>query len=323
MREPEEAVQAVPGTSYRIVPLGSGPFEVATTTFRLGDMALQVGRSTPFLGFATPNPGMAVLQIPLAHAGTLLLNGMQAQRRMFGIYSEGSELLRASPRDSRYAALTLPRGNAEALLTPLGWAAPFRPGSHAYATATQEAWDRMARVVQTAERTATESPDIFENEQPRRALRHAVLDAGRELLASAVSEEGSSATVRIPRASRGRHRIVVAADAYLQAHLDHPIYTDELCDALGVSATALSEAFRAVFLVSPHRFLKYRRLHMVRAVLRDRDGPVPLVKSVALSHGFWHLGQFSHDYRAAFGETPSETLARARGLAVLEAGSVN
>jgi AraC family transcriptional regulator, ethanolamine operon transcriptional activator len=36
------------------------------------------------------------------------------------------------------------------------------------------------------------------------------------------------------------------------------------------------------------------------------------VKAVALSHGFWHLGQFAHDYRVAFGEAPSETLARAR-----------
>jgi AraC family ethanolamine operon transcriptional activator len=37
------------------------------------------------------------------------------------------------------------------------------------------------------------------------------------------------------------------------------------------------------------------------------------VKSVALSHGFWHLGQFARDYRETFGETPTETLARGRG----------
>ena len=47
--------------------------------------------------------------------------------------------------------------------------------------------------------------------------------------------------------------------------------------------------------------------------LLSREGVSPLVKSVALTHGFWHLGQFAHDYRATFGEMPSETLARARG----------
>jgi len=54
-------------------------------------------------------------------------------------------------------------------------------------------------------------------------------------------------------------------------------------------------------------------LAMVRNLLRSREGPAPMVKSVALSHGFWHLGQFAIDYRATYGEMPSETLARARG----------
>ena len=68
----------------------------------------------------------------------------------------------------------------------------------------------------------------------------------------------------------------------------------------------------AAFGISPHRFLKLRRMSMVRAALRSCEGRMPLVKSVALAHGFWHLGQFAHDYRATFGETPSDTLVRAR-----------
>ena len=53
-------------------------------------------------------------------------------------------------------------------------------------------------------------------------------------------------------------------------------------------------------------------MSMVRAALQSYEGRVPLIKSVALGHGFWHLGQFAHDYRATFGETPSDTLVRAR-----------
>ena len=68
----------------------------------------------------------------------------------------------------------------------------------------------------------------------------------------------------------------------------------------------------AAFGISPHRFLKLRRMSMVRAALRPYEGRMPLIKSVALAHGFWHLGQFAHDYRATFGETPSDTLVRAR-----------
>jgi AraC family transcriptional regulator, ethanolamine operon transcriptional activator len=43
---------------------------------------------------------------------------------------------------------------------------------------------------------------------------------------------------------------------------------------------------------------------------------MPLIKSVALSHGFWHPGQFSHDYRETFGEMLSDTLAQTRGCAL-------
>ena len=109
---------------------------------------------------------------------------------------------------------------------------------------------------------------------------------------------------------------MLAADAHLRAHLARPIYTEELCAALDVAPATLAAAFHAAFGVSPHRFLKLRRLALVRAGLlggAPEGGPAPLVKSVALAHGFWHLGQFAAEYRAMYGETPSETLARARG----------
>src|SRR5687767_12224553 len=66
--------------------------------------------------------------------------------------------------------------------------------------------------------------------------------------------------------------------------------------------TPLAVAFGATFGVSPHRFLKLRRLAMVRKLLRSRKGPAPLVKPVALAHGFWDLGQFALEYRAMYGE---------------------
>src|SRR5215217_6865490 len=143
-------------------------------------------------------------------------------------------------------------------------------------------------------------PSTFEAEQPRCALRDALLKAAHDL----VSPE-SDVKIFIPRSTRARRRIVINADEYLRAHMDRPIYTEELCGALAVSASSLAEAFRAVFGVTPHRFLKLRRMSMVRAALRSYEGPMPLVKSVALSHGFWHLGQFAHDYRETFGERPS------------------
>lgn len=61
--------------------------------------------------------------------------------------------------------------------------------------------------------------------------------------------------------------------------------------------------------MSPHAYIKLRRLKQVRRALRRRSCAESLVKSIASAHGFWHLDYFARDYRARFGESPSETLA--------------
>jgi AraC family ethanolamine operon transcriptional activator len=163
---------------------------------------------------------------------------------------------------------------------------------------------------------AMAEPLTFREEEVRRSLRASLLDAAHDLIAG----PDSDGEARIMRASPARHRITCAADDYLRADPARPIYTEDLCRALGVSAARLAEAFNATFGMSAHRFLKLRRLAMVRTALRscEGDAQAPLVKTVALSHGFWHLGQFSRDYRAMYGEPPSETLARARSLAATD-----
>jgi AraC-like DNA-binding protein len=61
--------------------------------------------------------------------------------------------------------------------------------------------------------------------------------------------------------------------------------------------------------MSLHRYLRLRRLWLVRRqLLAGADS----VKACALAFGFWHMGDFSHSYRVQFGETPSQTMARAR-----------
>jgi AraC family transcriptional regulator, ethanolamine operon transcriptional activator len=49
----------------------------------------------------------------------------------------------------------------------------------------------------------------------------------------------------------------------------------------------------------------------VRRGLREAEAGAT-VQDVAARWGFWHLGQFSLDYKKHFFELPSETLSRAR-----------
>jgi AraC family ethanolamine operon transcriptional activator len=120
----------------------------------------------------------------------------------------------------------------------------------------------------------------------------------------------SDASARpFPRAAREAQRIVLSAEDFLVTRLDTPIYTSQLCNALSVSARKLHDAFLATVGMSPHAYLKSRRLILARRALQQEGGDPSSIKSVALAHGFWHLGHFARDYRQFFGEMPSATRA--------------
>jgi len=83
----------------------------------------------------------------------------------------------------------------------------------------------------------------------------------------------------------------------------------DLCAAAGVSQRWLHKCFVDVIGVSPHRCIKAARLSRARtALLAPEDRPLR-IKSLALSLGYRLSGRFAADYRALFGENPSETFA--------------
>lgn len=87
----------------------------------------------------------------------------------------------------------------------------------------------------------------------------------------------------------------------------------ELCSHARVSERTLQYAFRERFGTTPAKYLKARRLAAVRSVLKKPKGWAEGVGAVAERYNFWHVGQFAADYRRAFGELPSETLADSAG----------
>ena len=60
----------------------------------------------------------------------------------------------------------------------------------------------------------------------------------------------------------------------------------------------------------PKRFLLLRRMHLFRRALREVTSATSTVTEIATRFGFWQLGRLAGEYRAIFGEAPSETLAR-------------
>ncbi len=157
----------------------------------------------------------------------------------------------------------------------------------------------------------------------RHAMRAALLTpAGRKAMRDeAVSHIATSMVTAMARHARkpfGRrlHRPAarVALDRareYIEANLERKILVESLCDYAGTNLRSLERTFAREMGMTPQQYVKIRRLNAVRNSLLASDREQGhSVTSVALGHGFTHLGRFAGDYRRLFGEPPKDTLLR-------------
>lgn len=104
-------------------------------------------------------------------------------------------------------------------------------------------------------------------------------------------------------------RHVRKVEEYIEQYADMPLTLGDLVEVSGVSARALFDGFRRFRDTSPLAYLRGVRLARVRQQLLDADQN-ETVTTVATQWGFYQLGRFAAQYKAAFGEAPSETLRR-------------
>jgi AraC-like DNA-binding protein len=115
------------------------------------------------------------------------------------------------------------------------------------------------------------------------------------------------------RPSRIAPRHVRRAEEFMEANAERPIALADIAAASGVSARSLQVGFKEYRGITPMEFLRRRRFDLVRQRLLNADAGQTVAHLVAgLSLG-GAGGRFSVEYRKRFGESPSETLARARG----------
>jgi AraC family ethanolamine operon transcriptional activator len=109
-----------------------------------------------------------------------------------------------------------------------------------------------------------------------------------------------------------RLHLAKVAEEYLRAHADTPVSVSELCEITGINQRTLFLGFQERYGLSPKAYLKMLRLNAARReLLRSAPGDSGIsVTRLATKWGFFHLGRFSIDYRAMFGESPIETLKR-------------
>ena len=210
-----------------------------------------------------------------------------------------------------------------------------RPGGRDFELVTPEGFDIYGLVIQLPALTAAAkrqgfSLDTHWHAMPRRQAAGDTLRAvsflierlltsqtlaiashiHQDILLMALLEllQVEQSSAELPPSYAHRKEVVDRVKRYVDEHLEGPVTMEELCQLTHVSRRTLQYSFTTILGISPLQFLRLTRLNRVRRALRAAS-PQQSVTEIATYWGFWHLGQFAHDYKQQFGESPSQTLS--------------
>ncbi|WP_437758505.1 AraC family transcriptional regulator [Sorangium sp. So ce1389] len=167
-------------------------------------------------------------------------------------------------------------------------------------------------------RTVHEVAQLFRRQVEQPWTSPVLLTALRDALLTSLlahTRHSGSPTLEAPQ-RRVAPACVRKAEEYMAAHAAEPITLADIVAAAGVPERSLRAAFVASRRMTPMDFLRRRRFELARRFLTEPSAGTS-VAGVAAALGFGNPGRFSVDYRRRFGESPSETLARARAAAGL------
>jgi AraC family transcriptional regulator, ethanolamine operon transcriptional activator len=149
--------------------------------------------------------------------------------------------------------------------------------------------------------------DPFEDTGNVGVLEHNIGRIVLPLLARSFEEQPNGDS---SRSVARRVAAVRFCEEYVRQNVDSNPTLYDLSKISGLRVRSLINAFQAVTGMSPMAYLKRRRLQSVRQTLLLSDKSRTRIIDVAANWGFWHMGHFASDYRAMFGESPSETLRK-------------
>jgi len=304
----QEQAGALQGWNQNYWQLSRGAFEGHVR-------ALDVDDAYVFLESANRNllqrgalaTGALGVAVPLHLAGEARFCGRPCSLNQLYVYSGEAGFEFCSPADHQVAGIALAAGDLSLLSAQA--AAPQRTAAlvkHAHTrVARPEALDRARGLVVSALQAAAQTPNLLQSDQARAQLKDAVMATLVDLLT------GMDADDAPPLEVRARWQLVKRTRERIALSPAEPTTVATLCAELGVSRRTLQYCFHDVLGISPLAYLRAMRLNGVRAELQTARS----VTEAAVNWGFWHLGQFSADYRAMFGERPSETFQRHHGAA--------
>ena len=238
---------------------------------------------------------MVTIAVAVQGQGDWRVHGRDAMSGDIVVFPERGELLAVLPPQAQWLSVQIPRERLQAAGLSLrhGFGGRLSVGQ---SPELQSALAELRPVL-------APSPALAAHDAQAVAHAHDQLIASLLMQLARHSPGGDAGA---PLSPGERWHVVRRAEQYLEECGEPSVRIEDLCTAACTSLSRLERAFRETFGVGPRRYLTLRRLAAVRRELLRR-GPDTSVTEVATRWGFFHLGRFSQDYKALFGEMPSLT----------------
>jgi len=282
------------------MPTDVRDFDAALATVVLPSCMIFLQRTFPRIVEADFHAEGAFVGLPMEDEARLTLNGVDApsDTLLLGRGRGPSDLI--EPRANLFAVLVF--------VSPMrdrGW--PVIENGSRIVRPSRDSIRRLQAVVRDILLFGGCSPAEFAMPAVAAGLEESLVAAVDEALMDCVPTLGPKQVT----ARANYLKMVRRLDEILSHNLAGTFYSHELARQLGISVRTLHNAVVAIRGRPLHDYIRLRRLWCVHQSLVS-GAPIH-IKAVALANGFWHPGEFSLSYRALFGETPSQTLCRAKG----------
>ena len=308
-----------PLASARMQPkvVQSGPMRAEVMHFNASGTLVEVGDySFPVTTQGESSEGRVTFVTPL-RPSTVRLNGERLSPAALYAFGEGSEVRGATADATCLGIVSMPTAALERTAISLGVDVdlPDRGELKPVRTIEQR---RLHQLFGWALESARATPGGVLD-------RHAagsISDTMAEIVVR--SFERDAATRPRARRTLDSMGIARACEEFAETTRYQDVTLAKLCTASGYGERRVREAFYECYGMSPTACLRVAALYRVRAAMLERRPTRATVSGAAADFGFWHLGRFSAQYRALFGESPRETLAgrstSQRGLIGADAG---
>lgn len=266
--------------------------ELASSSMQL----LQTGGPFTFAGKG--QAGTLTFHVPLTDVTTVRVNGHILNADSFVVLREDRPFVWTGSDACQWATVTVASDHTLAASV----LASEAPNAAVSRRTSKPVLDGLRQLIDGAlSRHGTTDHDA--------AWRHAAEGEIASALTHALNHSVPMGPVqRSGRPQLSRSTVIAAALACMNANEGQPIFIDDLCKAAHVSERALRNIFQEFFGVGPMRLLKVRQLHEIRAALLRKQPPVETVTEVAYRFGVFDLSLLARNYKALFGESPSQTL---------------